>query len=65
MEALVEKKIEHSQILEDMSADLDAVTRERQAYVDGLVRSAALPSLLRTAIFRSSDALSNAWIRPR
>ena len=62
---MVEKKIKDSQMLEEMTVDLDAVTRERQVYVDGLGRAAALPSLLRTAIFRSSDAPSNAWIRPR
>ena len=42
LEAFVEKKIEHSQMLEDMTADLEAVTREQQAYVDGLGRAAQL-----------------------
>ena len=38
---MIEKKIEHSQMLEDMTADLDAVTRECQVYVGGLGRAAA------------------------
>ena len=42
LEAFVQKKIEHSQMLEDMTADLEAVTREQQVYVDGLGRAAQL-----------------------
>ena len=42
LEAFVEKKTEHSQMLEDMTADLEAVTREQQVYADGLGRAAKL-----------------------